>query len=74
MKMTRKLCSNIFKSLKTTIIGLAIIALSIYSLFLKDSLTWSDIVIPILIGVVLLLSPDSIVQLIKQYLKKDETI
>lgn len=74
MKMTRRLCSNIFKSIKTTLIGLAIICISIYSLFVKDSLTWSDIVIPILIGIALLLSPDSIIQLIKQYLKKDETI
>lgn len=74
MKMTRRLCSNIFKSIKTTLIGLAIICISIYSLFVKDSLTWSDIVIPILIGIALLLSPDSIIQLIKQYLKKDESI
>ena len=74
MKMSRRLCSNIFKGIKTTLIGLAIICISIYSLFVKDSLTWSDIVIPILIGIALLLSPDSIIQLIKQYLKKDETI
>ena len=74
MKMSRRLCSNIFKGIKTTLIGLAIICISIYSLFVKDSLTWSDIVIPILIGIALLLSPDSIIQLIKQYLKKDETL
>ena len=71
--MTKRLYSNIFKSIKPTLIGLAIICISIYSLFVKDSLTWSDIVIPILIGIALLLSPDSIIQLIKQYLKKDET-
>ena len=71
--MSKRLYSNISKSIKTTILGLAIIVISIYSLFIKDSLTWSDIVIPILIGVALILSPDSIVQLIKQYLKKDES-
>jgi hypothetical protein len=70
--MTKRLYCNIFKSIKTTIIGLLIICISIYSLFIKDSLSWSDIIVPILIGIVLILSPDSIVQIIKQYLKKDE--
>ena len=70
--MTRKLYCNIFKSVKTTTIGLLIIGISIYSLFIKDSLSWSDIIVPILIGIVLILSPDSIIQIIKQYLKKDE--
>ena len=70
--MSKRLFSNIFKNLKTTIIGLAIISISIYSLFIKDLLTWSDIIIPILIGIALILSPDSIIKLIKQYLNKDE--
>lgn len=70
--MTKRLYYNIFKSIKTTIIGLLIICISIYSLFIKDSLSWSDITVPILIGIILILSPDSIVQIIKQYLKKDE--
>lgn len=70
--MTKRLYSNIFKSIKTTTIGLLIIGISIYSLFIKDSLSWSDIIVPILIGIVLILSPDSIIQIIKQYLKKDE--
>lgn len=68
--MTKRLYSNIFKSIKTTTIGLLIIGISIYSLFIKDSLSWSDIIVPILIGIVLILSPDSIIQIIKQYLKR----
>jgi hypothetical protein len=52
-------------------LGLAIIALSIYSVFIKDGLTWGDASIPIVIGIALILSPDSLIKLVKQFLKKD---
>ena len=69
--MIKTLVNNCFKSLKTTFLGLAIIALSIYSVFIKDGLTWGDASIPIIIGIALILSPDSLIKLVKQFLKKD---
>ena len=70
--MIKTLLNNCFKSLKTTFFGLAIIALSIYSVFIKDGLTWGDASIPIVIGIVLILAPDSIIKLTKKFLSKDE--
>lgn len=70
--MIKTLANNCFKSLKTTFLGLAIIALSIYSVFIKDGLTWGDASIPIVIGIALILSPDSLIKLVRQFLKKDE--
>jgi len=68
----KRLYNNIFKSIKTTLLGLAIIALSIYSVFIKDGLTWGDASIPIVIGIALILAPDSIIKLTKKFLSKDE--
>lgn len=70
--MIKTLINNCFKSLKTTILGLVIIGLSIYSVFIKDGLTWGDASIPIVIGIALVLSPDSLIKLVRQFLKKDE--
>lgn len=70
--MIKTLINNCFKSLKTTVLGLAIIGLSIYSVFIKDGLTWGDASIPIVIGIALVLSPDSLIKLVRQFLKKDE--
>ena len=70
--MIKTLTNNCLKSLKTTLLGLAIIALSIYSVFIKDGLTWGDASIPIIIGIALILSPDSLIKLVRQFLKKDE--
>jgi hypothetical protein len=69
--MIKTLINNCIKSLKTTFLGLVIIGLSIYSVFIKDGLTWGDASIPIIIGVALILSPDSLIKLVKQFLKKD---
>lgn len=69
--MIKTLINNCIKSLKTTFLGLVIIGLSIYSVFVKDGLTWGDASIPIIIGVALILSPDSLIKLVKQFLKKD---
>lgn len=69
--MTNKILNNITKSLKTTVLGLLIIAISIYSIFVKDGLSWGDVSIPIVIGIALILSPDSFIKLIKQFLNKD---
>ena len=69
--MIKTLINNCVKSLKTTFLGLVIIGLSIYSVFIKDGLTWGDASIPIIIGVALILSPDSLIKLVKQFLKKD---
>lgn len=68
--ITNTVYCNVFKNLKTTIIGLAIISLSLYSIFSKETIAWTDILLPILFGIILVLSPDSIIQVIKQYLKK----
>ena len=68
----KRLYNNIFKSIKTTLLGLAIIALSIYSVFIKDGLTWGDASIPIVIGIALILAPESIIKLTKKFLSKDE--
>ncbi len=68
----KRLYNNIFKSIKTTLLGLVIIALSIYSVFIKDGLTWGDASIPIVIGIALILAPDSIIKLTKKFLSKDE--
>jgi hypothetical protein len=70
--MIKTLINNCFKSLKTTVLGLVIIGLSIYSVFIKDGLTWGDASIPIVIGIALVLSPDSLIKLVRQFLKKDE--
>jgi hypothetical protein len=72
MKTVNKLYANVFKSLKTTLLGLVIIALSIYSVFIKDGLTWGDASIPIVIGITLILAPDSIIKLTKKFLSKDD--
>jgi hypothetical protein len=72
MKTVNNIWNNIFKSVKTTLLGLAIVGLSIYSVFIKDGLTWGDASIPIVIGIALILSPDSIIKLTKKFLSKDD--
>lgn len=56
------------KQWKTTALGLVLIAASIVSVFLK-SVTWSDASFGIGIGVVLILSPDSILSRFEKFVK-----
>lgn len=59
---------NVVKSWKTSLIGIAIIAAGIYSVFTMESVTWSHSLIPLGIGILLMLAPDSLITTLKKIL------
>jgi hypothetical protein len=58
-----------YKAWKTTALGMTIIVASMASVFVKESLTWSDAAIGIAIGLMLVFSPDTILDKIMKLLK-----
>lgn len=65
------LFNNIFKDFRTTILGLAISSISIYSIFVRENSSWGEITIPLLIGIALIIAPDSLIKIIKKFLDKN---
>jgi hypothetical protein len=63
-----KVLKNV-KAWKTTTIGLILIAAAIASIFMKVG-TWVEVTIPVCVGIVLLFSPDNILQVIKKIIDK----
>jgi hypothetical protein len=59
-KRKKKMAKNITKGWKTTLVGLLILASAIASIFLTERIGWADLTAPILIGIALIFSPDSI--------------
>lgn len=62
-----KMINNI-KAYRTSILGLLIIGVSIYTVLHKEGVNWSDIVIPLCMGILLLLSPDTIPKIIENFI------
>jgi len=61
---------NIIKSWKTSLIGLVIIISSIISVFTNEAITWADASISLTIGIVLLFSPDTMINKISTVFTK----
>lgn len=61
---------NIIKSWKTSLIGLVIIISSIISVFTNETITWADASISLTIGIVLLFSPDTMINKISTVFTK----
>jgi len=61
---------NIIKSWKTSLIGLVIIISSIISVFTNKAITWADASISLTIGIVLLFSPDTMINKISTVFTK----
>ena len=59
---------NNYKQWKTTTLGLIIMTCSIASVFVKE-IQWSDAIIGIAVGLILIFSPDSIIDKIKSLIK-----
>lgn len=58
---------NVVKSWKTTLIGVVIMAAAIYSVF-EVNAAWIGASIPLAIGVLLMLAPDSLITTLKKLL------
>jgi hypothetical protein len=59
---------NNFKQWKTTTLGLIIMICSIASVFVKE-IQWSDAIIGIAVGLILIFSPDTIIDKIQNLIK-----
>ena len=62
---------NILKSWKTTLIGICLIAVGVFSVFKINTTTWTEACLPIAIGIALMLSPDTIIKSITSIFKKN---
>lgn len=63
---------NVIKGWKSTVIGLLIIGTSIFSIFRVNSITWTDILVPLSMGITLLFSPDTLINKISSYITKNK--
>jgi len=60
---------NVVKGWKTSLVGIAIIAAGVYSVFTLDTVTWTHSLVPLGVGILLLLSPDSLITTLKKILR-----
>jgi len=59
---------NVVVSWKTSLVGIAIIAAGIYSVFEMESVTWTHALIPLGVGILLMIAPDSLITTLKKIL------
>lgn len=62
LKYLSVLISNVTKGWRTSLIGLAIIVAALVSVFVKESITWTDAIIAISVGIGLLFAPDDAIK------------
>lgn len=62
MKYLSALISNVTKGWRTSLVGLVIITAALVSVFTKESITWTDAIIAISVGIGLMFSPDDAIK------------
>lgn len=65
---------NVYKSIKTTILGLIVIIAAVASIFFSDGMSWWDASVGIAIGLALIFTPDSILNRLNTLFTKSKNL